>query len=72
MSEQMKPITAIGTPDDSNYVVAHGVATGQHSDTTSTPSHFRTVVTSVTTGRISLRYAPRATKPNGGTETFSR
>lgn len=70
MSERMKASTAIGTPALSNYVNAIGVKSGQHADTSSTPQQLRTVATSMTTGQVSLRYAPRKPKP-GSTETIS-
>lgn len=71
MPEEIKATTAIETPGTTGYVVAQGVMTGQHADTSSIPQQGRTVVTSMTTGQVSLRYAPRRAKPAGGTDTVS-
>jgi hypothetical protein len=72
MSEQMRPSTV---PDSSAqgacYVVATGIQTATRTDTTTPAQTVRTVATSLTTGSVSLRYAPRTPTINRRANTTS-
>ena len=63
MSDPLKSLTAGEVTRGATYVEAHRIVAGQHPDTTTVAAPVRTVVTTMTTGNLSLRYAPRPAVP---------
>ena len=64
--------TAAGEPATRPaYLEAEGIHQTPRSDTAATADQVRTVVTSLTRGRLSLRFAPRQARPTEPSDTAS-
>lgn len=70
MPENQRATTVPDASSGTKYVVGCGVQVQEPADTTSAAQHMRTVATSLTTGNVSIRYAPR-TPPGAGADTTS-
>jgi hypothetical protein len=71
MTESIKVSSLGERASRPQYIAATGIPAEATVDTALAPLHVRTVATSLTTGNLNLRYAPRSPKNADGVNTIS-